>query len=54
MNKYTVRVFDGEYTSIYTTEAINGVDAEKKISDYHIALGGVVKKVSATPILRKF
>ena len=55
MNKYTVRVLDGKYTSIYTTEALNGLEAEHKIADYHTALGGTVVKVTATQrALRRF
>lgn len=55
MNKYTVRVFDGQYTSIYTTEALNGLEAENKIASYHKALGGTVEKITATQrTLRSF
>lgn len=50
MKKYTIRIFDGKYTTIYTTEAINKNTAIAKITDYHIALGGIVEKVTATEI----
>ena len=48
MNKYTVRIFDGEYTTIYTTEDTNIFSAENKILRYHRALGGSVIKVTTT------
>ena len=31
MNKYTIRIFDGVYTTIYTTEANTMSEAENKI-----------------------
>ena len=40
--------YDGNYTSIYTTQDRTAEDAEKKITDYHQALGGTVIKVTTT------
>lgn len=48
MNKYTVRIFDGKYTTIYTTEDKDIFVAENKILRYHRALGGSVVKVTTT------
>ena len=47
-NKYTVRIFDGFETSIYTTTAHTALEAETKIANYHVALGGTVKKITIT------
>ena len=49
-NKYTVGIFDGQYTSIYNTEAIDAATAQAKIVSYHIALGGTVQKVTAIKV----
>lgn len=46
--KYTVRIFDGTYTSVYTTEDIDLASAENKIVKYHLALGGKVINVTTT------
>ena len=46
--KFTVRIFDGEYTSIYTTSAEDAQTAQDKIVVYHLAFGGKVKKVCVT------
>lgn len=45
MNKYTVSIFDGNYTTVYTTEDSNIFSAENKIVKYHMALGGKVIKI---------
>ena len=49
-SKYTVRIFDGQYTSIYNTEAIDATTAQAKIVSYHVALGGTVQKVTTTKV----
>lgn len=49
-NKYTVRIFDGQCTSIYNTEAIDAATAQAKIVSYHIALGGTVQKATTTKV----
>ena len=46
--KYTVRIFDGQYTTIYTTRSIDAESAESKIIKYHTAFGGQVEKVTTT------
>lgn len=47
--KFTVRVFNGTETTIYTTEATDVITAEQKIAEYHIALTGETNlKVTAT------
>ena len=38
--KYAVRIFDGEFTIIYTTEAKDTSSAENKIIKYHKAMVG--------------
>ena len=48
INNYTVRIYDGNYTSIYTTQDRTAEDAEKKIISYHQALGGKVVKTTTT------
>ena len=45
---YTVRIFDGFETSIYTTKATDALRAETKIANYHTALGGIIKKITVT------
>ena len=45
---YVVRIFDGENTTIYTTKAVDSIQAESRIRHYHIALGGDVVKITAT------
>ena len=47
-SKYTVRIFDGTETWIYTTKDIDIRTAEKKILDYHTALGRDTVKVTTT------
>lgn len=49
-SKYTVRIFDGQHTSIYNTEAIDAATAQAKIVSYHIALGGTVQKATTTKV----
>ena len=46
--KYTVRIFDGKNTTIYTTTDLDIFRAENKIRRYHKALGGTVVKVTTT------
>lgn len=38
--KYAVRIFDGKFTIIYTTEANDVPSAENKIIKYHKAMVG--------------
>ena len=45
---YVVRIFDGKNTTIYTTQALDHVQAENKIREYHFALGGDVIKITTT------
>lgn len=52
MKKYTVNIFDGTYTTVYTTEDKDIFNAENKIIKYHTALGGTVVKV--TTIEKKY
>ena len=47
-NKYTVRIFDGTETYIYTTKDTDIRKAENKILDYHTALGKTVVKITTT------
>ena len=48
INNYTVRIYDGNYTSIYTTQGRTTEEVEKKIIEYHQALGGKVVKTTTT------
>jgi hypothetical protein len=50
MKKYTVRIFDGQNTWLYTTEATDIFRAENKIIAYHSAFGRDVVKVTTTEI----
>jgi len=45
---FVIRIFDGTYTSIYTTKDTNIFSAENKTVRRHIALGGEVVKVTTT------
>ena len=47
-NKYTVRIFDGTETWIYTTKDTDIRRAENKILDYHTVLGRTTVKVTTT------
>lgn len=51
MEKFVVRIFDGESTTVYTTRDVNIYSAENKILKYHRAFGGKVVKVETTQIL---
>ena len=48
INNYTVRIYDGNYTSIYTTQGRTTEEVEKKITEDHQALGGKVVKTTTT------
>ena len=51
MTKYIIRIFDGENTRVYVTEAKSMLSAENKIYDYHrIAVGTPIIKVTTTMI----
>ena len=39
MKKYVARIFDGEFTYIYTTEAEEMIEAEDKIITLHRSKG---------------
>ena len=45
---YVVRIFDGTYTSVYTTQDLSEKSATEKICMYHKILGGTVVKVTTT------
>jgi len=45
-NRYSVNIFDGEYTRVYTTTATSKEIAEAKITNYHKAFGRKVVKVN--------
>jgi hypothetical protein len=45
---FTVRIFDGTNTIIYSVKAEDAQRAEAKITRYHLALGGEIKKVTTT------
>lgn len=45
---FTVRIFDGTNTTIYTTRGFSKSERENQIVKYHIALGGKVVKVTTT------
>ena len=45
---FVVKIFDGTYSTVYTTKAENIFTAENKIVRYHTALGGSVVKVTTT------
>ena len=47
-NTYVISIFDGIYTTVYTTKETNIFTAENKIIKYHTALGGSVVKVATT------
>lgn len=47
MNKYMIQIFDGEYTMVYTTEAKDLWEAEKKVIKLHTFKGyDIIKMVS--------
>lgn len=50
MKKFAVRIFDGEYTRIYTVEEKDILSAQNKILKYHKAFGRKVVKVETTKI----
>ena len=47
---WAIRIFDGEYTSVYTTEALTADDAIYTVTRRHTLLGGKVVKVTATKV----
>ena len=50
--KYTIRIFDGTYTRVYTTEAKNMLQAEKKIMELHMHNGHDIIKMTTTEVIR--
>lgn len=48
--KYTVRIFDGQSTWIYTTQATDIYRAERKVLNYHTTLHRDAIKVTTTEI----
>ena len=50
LKKYAVRVFDGTYTRIYTTQAIDENAAADKIVDYYTAFGCTIEVKAVTEI----
>lgn len=47
-NTYVISIFDGTYTTVYTTKDVSIFSAENKIIKYHMALGGSVIKVTTS------
>ena len=52
MKKYTVKIFDGENTRVYITEATSMPSAEAKIYRYHNAIVGTPIITVTTTTLR--
>lgn len=47
---WAIRIFDGEYTSVYTTEALTADEAVYAVTRRHILLGGKVVKITVTKV----
>ena len=45
---FVIRIFDGTYTTVYTTKDTDIRNAEERIRGYHFALGGDVVKITTT------
>ena len=50
MKKYTVRIFDGQNTWLYTTEATDIFSAENRVIAYHTAFGRDIVKLTTTEV----
>ena len=48
--KFVVRIFDGTFTTVYSIDGYSKEMAEKKIVDYHKAIGEQVVKVTTTEV----
>ena len=51
MKKFVVRIFDGVFTRVYTTEAHTSLEAEIRVSDLHrFTVKAPIVKITTTEI----